>query len=463
MAKTNAISEGKIYLKGEGKDFNLVSWNNVFYLGSSKKEKDPNIWHLVYSGNVNFVSAMKLEFTNGQVFSWIPEDKFSTNAGGKNSGWVIVAPFDWNLNFVQKGNNQNVSECFVITTETGTQFNIGGFHKGNKGSDPCDNCDNCPGWKLLEDGTLIICKNEGMKDWVAHGLMQYRDNVISLVIKEGVTSVANGAFRDCSLLNSVKLPDSLTTIESAAFNNCTSLTSIEFPDSLISIGIQAFQSCTLLASIVLPDSLTKLGTAAFRHCYSLTSAVLPDSLKVIEGSVFTNCYRLTSFNFPSSLISIGSSAFHYTGLTSVVLPDSVTSIGGDAFGNCGITSINLPDAITSIGNNTFLGCSSLDSITLPNSLTSIGSRAFDGCSGLSSIIIPQGVTIIDERGFTNCRRLVKICFKGKCPTLGNEVFLKTPAKLYYCPENAESWIGFTYPNIEVLPCALTHGKCEDSE
>ena len=46
----------------------------------------------------------------------------------------------------------------------------------------------------------------------------------SFVIPNGVTSIGNYAFRDCTSLTSVKIPNSVTSIGEFAFYDCTSLT-----------------------------------------------------------------------------------------------------------------------------------------------------------------------------------------------------------------------------------------------
>jgi len=127
-----------IYLKGSGSDFK-ETWQNVFYLGGAKGAEDPNVWHLVYTGN-NFsdVTSMQLTFTNGEVFNWIPSMGPSVNGGGKNPGWVIVAPYNWAISYVDKGNN-NQSGSFIVTKDTkNVNFNISGYHKGkpDKPKDP---------------------------------------------------------------------------------------------------------------------------------------------------------------------------------------------------------------------------------------------------------------------------------------------------------------------------------------
>ena len=126
-----------IYLKGSGSNFDKTGWKNIFYLGGADKAENPSVWHLVYTGNdPNAITEMQITFTNGEVFKWTPSMKFSTNNGGNNPGWVIVAPYDYVIDYVNKGNN-NESPSFLSTDESGNiNFNISGFHQGSPDEGP---------------------------------------------------------------------------------------------------------------------------------------------------------------------------------------------------------------------------------------------------------------------------------------------------------------------------------------
>ena len=163
------------------------------------------------------------------------------------------------------------------------------------------------------------------------------------------------------------------------------------PDGVTSIGDWAFRNCTSLKSIILPDGVTSIGGSAFAWCESLTSITLPDGLTSIGVGAFEDCTSLKSITLPEGVTSIGACAFlGCTSLTSIILPDGVTSIGVGAFADClCLTSITLPEGVTTIGDDAFNGCKNLTSITIPDSLTSIGSGAFFGCKSLKSIILPD--------------------------------------------------------------------------
>ena len=91
---------------------------------------------------------------------------------------------------------------------------------------------------------------------------------------DGVTTIGQYAFSNCTSLESVEIPASVTSIGNHAFDGCTSLTSIEIPASVTSIGEFAFAGCTSLESIEIPASVTTIGDAAFVNCTGLSTVTI---------------------------------------------------------------------------------------------------------------------------------------------------------------------------------------------
>ena len=271
-------------------------------------------------------------------------------------------------------------------------------------------------WTLDSEGLLTISGSGDMYDYGFPSAPWYgsRSRVKSAVIADGVTSIGQQAFSNCTSLTSVTIPDSVMSIGVLAFDDCTSLTSVTIPDSVTSIGYKAFDDCTSLTSVTIPDSVTSIGDWAFSYCTSLTSVTLPDSVTRIGERAFYYCTSLTSVTIPDSVTSIGEFAFSgCTSLTSVTIPDSVTSIGGWAFYECtSLTSVTIPDSVTSIGNGAFKGCTSLTSVTIPGSVTRIGVGAFASCTSLTSVTIPDSVTRIGKQAFDYCTSLTDVYYAG---------------------------------------------------
>lgn len=205
-------------------------------------------------------------------------------------------------------------------------------------------------WQLTENTddpstyTLTISGSGAMEDF-PFGSYQpwysFHDQITSVVVSPGVTSIGQ-----------------------CAFSRFAKLTHVDIADSVISIGWDAFYYCSSLTNITIPQSVTYIGPLAFFHCTNLSNITLSNNITSIGSSAFEDC----------------------TNLTSITIPGSVTSIGLAAFCNCTkLTSITIPDSVTTIDLEAFKNCSSLTSITIPGSVTSIGPYVFDGCTSLNDI------------------------------------------------------------------------------
>ena len=121
-----------------------------------------------------------------------------------------------------------------------------------------------------------------------------RKKVTDLIIPEGVTSVCEGAFRNCSQLTSVVIPDGVTSIGDHAFNGCRGITSVTIPNNVTSIGQSAFANCSSLTSVTIPEGVTSIRESTFAECSSLTSVTIPANVSSIGHSAFYNCWALSS-------------------------------------------------------------------------------------------------------------------------------------------------------------------------
>ena len=186
-------------------------------------------------------------------------------------------------------------------------------------------------------------------------------------------------------MTSVTIGEGVRSIGNYAFYNCSSLTSVTIPNSVTSIGYETFYNCSSLTSVTIGEGVRSIGNSAFYGCSSLP---IENNLRYADTYLVEAVDKtLSTYSIKGGTKWIGSSAFYNcSSLTSVTIPNSVTSIGDDAFRGCSsLNSVTIPNSVTSIGDDAFRGCSSLTSVTIPNSVTSIGSSAFEDCSSLTSI------------------------------------------------------------------------------
>lgn len=223
-------------------------------------------------------------------------------------------------------------------------------------------------------GNVIVASAESSGEWV-YTVNAYQTVTITgyqgsggaveipaVIDGKSVTSIGNGAFRNCPGLKRITIPDGVTSIGNGAFENCFELTSINIPDGVTSIGTNAFYGCSGLTSITVDSS---------------------NSSYCSESGVLFNKNKTALICYPAGKTD-----------SSYKIPDEVTSIEYAAFEACtGLTSITIGGGVTSIGDYAFERCTGLGSITIPNSVTSIGYAAFNYCTGLTIIYIPDGISI----------------------------------------------------------------------
>ncbi len=279
-------------------------------------------------------------------------------------------------------------------------------------------------------------------------LTKYNGPGGAVAIPDGVTSIGDGAFENCSSLTSVTIPGSVTSIGVEAFYNCSSLTIVTIQDGVMSIGWRAFGFCTRLTSITIPDGMTKIDAYAFSFCRSLKSVTIPNGVTSIGVEAFSECSSLQSITIPKSVTEIGELAFlSCSNLTNITIPNSVTSIGFGAFQGCSsLKSITIPDNVTTIDGLAFYRCSSLTSVTIPDSVTSIGGEAFSKCSSLKSITIPDSVTSIEDGSFEDCISLTNLVLGRGIKQISSRAFQGTGLSSVRIPESVEYLFNDAFPD-----------------
>ena len=347
-------------------------------------------------------------------------------------------------------------------------------------------------WTLSSTGILTIAgsgdmwdfKEESTDDGLVSTAPWYdrREEIKTVRILQGVTSIGKLAFMDCSSMTDITIPEGVTRIGDEAFSSCNGLTSITIPEGVTSIGFDAFYGCSGLSSITIPEGVTYIGKSVFDCCFGLTSLSIPASLTGEVGLSIDYCdsltdiyygdtkaawtqlgmyydhYRVTVHCSDVEIAAADSSACgddliwtlssdgvltiagtgdmwdynsrhrvpwddNYFEIKTVRILSGVTGIGEMAFYGCeNLTQVTIPEGVTRIGSSAFSHCSALTSVTLPESVTSIGSSAFSSCECLTSMTIPAGVTAISDYTFYQCGSLTEITIPAGVTSIGNYAF-----------------------------------------
>ncbi len=170
-------------------------------------------------------------------------------------------------------------------------------------------------------------------------------------------------------IRSIVLPSGLTTISDFAFFGCTNVTSVNIPSSVTYIGEYAFAQCTALMQVDLGTGVQTIGDGVFQECESLMVISFPASLTSIGAKAFYRCYNLQTLTIPSTVEYIGSSAFAYCQ---------------------GLVRATVDAPLEQLPDWTFYGCDSLSDVSLAASIVSVGDFAFQLCGSLNGIYTQAG-------------------------------------------------------------------------
>ncbi len=169
-------------------------------------------------------------------------------------------------------------------------------------------------------------------------------------------SIVNGSFDGCTLLRRAWLPQGVATIGNNAFRECSSLELVSpfLPDTVTHIGYSAFFNCTSLEGDLLLEggaltiaTYTSVPARGPFAATAITSARITAPIEAVNPYFFNGCPRLASVQFP----------------------DTVASLGTYSLGNCpSLTEIVLPRALDGIAQYTFRGSTVLTNIYFKGSV-----------------------------------------------------------------------------------------------
>ena len=202
---------------------------------------------------------------------------------------------------------------------------------------------------------------------------------------------------------SVEIGDGITTIASCAFYNCRNITSAVIPEGVTTIGDSAFSACDNLKEIYIPSTVARIGTRTFSLNIGLEKITVSENNPVFHSD--GNCIIETA---------------------------TKTLLSG-----CNTSVIPTDGSVTAIGDWAFSGCKKLSSIVIPDCITSIGENPFVFCDNLSTVIFGEGTTTYYNRDLncfisTNESKLIAICKNGVIPTDGSVTTIGARA-LSYAP------------------------------
>ncbi len=227
-------------------------------------------------------------------------------------------------------------------------------------------CSECSYEKSSEG--LILSYDDRYDIWEVVGFDESITADVHIASHNGnkISSIANGAFKNCKTIKTLYVADHITRIGEEAFYGCENLESIYLGEKLISLGQRAFMLCSALSEIAVSDN----------------------------NEIF--------FDAGNCLIENRDVTY---------VDGTVENLNGLVVG-CKESVIPLDKDVKVIDSHAFYGVKGLSSAVIPDSVKEVGSSAFEGCTDLKHITIGKSVTFIGEGAFANCRYLETIDFNA---------------------------------------------------
>ena len=292
---------------------------------------------------------------------------------------------------------------FLCDDETMTAEVAGTYHVETSGTITV------PETFVAKDGNTYTVTAIG-NDFLYFHSYFYSQDCSEVVLPNTIKSIGKRAFV-YSKIKRINLPEGLETIDDEAFRDCSSLELAELPSTVKHLGNKAFDRCGSITISELPESIETLGSSVFGGLISpkkMKSFTLPDNLTEIPDSMFHDRWGLKELHLPANLKKIGKASVTWSYITELNLPDGVTEIADEAFyGNNRLKKVTLPKSLKSIPYYAFAytGIDNLD--FLHEGITEIGMQAFYG-TRIKEANIPEGVTKVGSNAFGYCDSLTTI-------------------------------------------------------
>ncbi len=270
------------------------------------------------------------------------------------------------------------------------------------------------GVTYIADYAFRYCENlTTITDFESVEMLEYAafEGCINLLLENADFSKAelggNNVFKNCENIKSLKLGS--TTVYGYDFSGCVNLESIEFVNGLTVLKNYAFEGCKKLDIDNMDFSgVTKLENGVFIGCESLTKIPNMPLIEELTMNLFKDCINLTG-SLDLRNYEWSSNTFAGTGITEVtIFAEQLKSQTLE--GMTSLTTANIVGELTYLTSNAFADCSSLsfENIDLTKIVT-LSSGAFKNCLGLTEVDMPSLEGMASPKNlFTGCTNITKV-------------------------------------------------------
>ena len=332
-------------------------------------------------------------------------------------------------------------------------------------------------------GTLTVSGTGAIPDYSSNASdtpwYQYKDQITSIVVKEGITSLGNYFAKGFSNVSSIILPDGLLKIGTGAFQG-TAVTEIILPETLTAIGNYGFYG-TKLTAIDIPASVTIIDQYSFNSCKDLATVTGGEGIVSAEGYAFNGTAFITNAdNYENGILYVGTAVIAALQNESgeYTFKKQINAFASNAFNaidvslvnyagtraewsaiNFGTNNTNVADAQVIFAGETYNCLFDYETGVLrvfgkgatpsfPNDASS--APWYKYIDLVTEVVIEEGITSIGNHAFKNFTKLEKVTLPEGLSKTGSAVFENTAIKEITLPESMTAMGNYNFHKVKTL-------------
>ena len=295
-------------------------------------------------------------------------------------------------------------------------------------------------------GNNYICEGKEIKITTIEGGFSYNTDITNVTISEGITTISDECFKDCTNLTELSIPSTLTKVGQYTFNGCDSSLYNKDDNGGLYLGnsnnpyvllVDVDETQGAISSFNVNENCKTIAPYAINNAQ--TTITLPSSLASInQGAISGSSDGLdlyysgtieqwVNINFEGTWHSYPSTNL-YINNTLLENVNIDTNVNDWAFAEIGsIKNVNIGENVSYIGDFAFVSCENLNKISFAENsqLTTIGIYTFGG-TNLQEVNIPEGVTKIEMAGFATCANLTYVKLPSTLEIIADGAFIECP-------------------------------------
>lgn len=228
-------------------------------------------------------------------------------------------------------------------------------------------------WNLYEDGTLEVSGEGSTNNYHSLSLSptyEFRDKIIRIEIKEGITKIGNQTFWNLPNVKEVELPKSLTYVGQSAFHKCAAIINVYYAGTEEDWGLitwLGYNNYVRYGNVILTETEDEGKSEEENETEEVVELVSKGSYSDTvfwylyeDGTLEVSGEGVTD-NYHSAKLS---PTYEYVDMIEkIVIKEGVTTLGNQLFWNLkNVKEVTIPKSVTYVGKSAFHKCAAIENI-----------------------------------------------------------------------------------------------------